>query len=748
MKYKKIIPIIVTLSALILSSCDDQIMEWQDRAEDSQITTAELPLELAEKIERYDALNSYTDFILGAGVGVDLYLNNETYSSITNENFDDVTAGYAMKHGPMVNSNGELNFTNVDAFIAKTKEAGLSVFGHTLVWHQNNNASYLNGLLAPTIIPGASGSNSLDLSALKDTSLDGWAGNWNTAISVVEDQGLSGDTQAIQMIADGTSNPWELQLGTPAIPIVNGHSYEVSFYIKSDIPGQGRISFDANLVNQYPWMDWYADGSDWTEAFSTTSEWQQVKITLAAADFQPGATSFMFNFDLGYLSGVTYLIDVDNISVVDLDAEPEALLNLSDLRDGSLANWAGNWNTAISVVEGEGLSSTDQAIQMIADGTSNPWELQLGTPAIPIVSGHSYEVSFYIKSDLPGQGRISFDANLVNQYPWMDWYADGSDWTEAFTTTTEWQQVKITLAAADFQPDATSFMFNFDLGYLSGVTYLIDVETIIVTDLDSSGGGGGSAPIVVEKTDEEKAEIIGEAMENWISQMVGHYKEDVHAWDVVNEPMREGGSLRDGNVDELADDEFYWVKYLGQDYAVTAFNLARQYGNATDILFINDYNLESSLAKCDGLIEYVNYIESQGATVDGIGTQMHISANSDRDNIVEMFKKLAASGKLIKISELDVRLGTNAPTTEQLVEQADMYKFVIDMYKEHIPSAQQYGITIWGISDNEEEHEFWLPDESPNLWDANYNRKHAYKGAADGLAGRDVSEDFTGELED
>ncbi|MFI0428513.1 endo-1,4-beta-xylanase [Mariniflexile sp. HMF6888] len=174
--------------------------------------------------------------------------------------------------------------------------------------------------------------------------------------------------------------------------------------------------------------------------------------------------------------------------------------------------------------------------------------------------------------------------------------------------------------------------------------------------------------------------------------------------------------------------------------------LARQYGNAIDKLFINDYNLESSLAKCDGLIEYVTYIENQGATVDGIGTQMHISLNNDKDKIVEMFQKLAASGKLIKISELDVRLGTNAPTNEQMAQQSEIYQFVIDKYKEIIPAIQQYGITIWGISDNEKEHEFWLPDESPNLWNANYQRKHAYKGVADGLAGRDVSEDFSGEL--
>ncbi|WP_257710855.1 endo-1,4-beta-xylanase [Gramella sp. MT6] len=110
-------------------------------------------------------------------------------------------------------------------------------------------------------------------------------------------------------------------------------------------------------------------------------------------------------------------------------------------------------------------------------------------------------------------------------------------------------------------------------------------------------------------------------------------------------------------------------------------------------------------------------------------------------------EKLGNSGKMIKISELDVRLGTATPTQEQLAAQADMYQFIIDTYHEYIPTAQQYGITIWNVSDNANEHEFWLPNESPNLWDANYERKHAYKGVADGLAGRDVSEDFTGELE-
>jgi hypothetical protein len=113
-----------------------------------------------------------------------------------------------------------------------------------------------------------------------------------------------------------------------------------------------------------------------------------------------------------------------------------------------------------------------------------------------------------------------------------------------------------------------------------------------------------AGPIIIEKTDEEKAEIIGAALESWISEMVTHYKNDVHAWDVVNEPMNDAGNLRSSaelNGANPASDIFYWQDYLGKDYAVTAFKLARQYGNADDKLFINDYGLENWQLPANGL---------------------------------------------------------------------------------------------------------------------------------------------------
>jgi GH35 family endo-1,4-beta-xylanase len=253
--------------------------------------------------------------------------------------------------------------------------------------------------------------------------------------------------------------------------------------------------------------------------------------------------------------------------------------------------------------------------------------------------------------------------------------------------------------------------------------------------------------VIVEKSDEEKAALIGQAMETWISQMVGHYKNTVKAWDVVNEAMNDAGGLRTGkNVESPASDEFYWQDYLGKDFAVTAFNLARQHGNATDKLFINDYGLENgSLAKLDGLIDYVKYIEEKGAKVDGIGTQLHLSLSSSRENIARMFERLAQTGKLIKVSELDIQVGTASHTAGQYAEQAGLYQYVVEMYVKYIPENQRYGITVWGVTDSADEHAYWLPNDAPCLWDGEYARKHAYKGFADGLAGRDVSADFTGE---
>ena len=180
------------------------------------------------------------------------------------------------------------------------------------------------------------------------------------------------------------------------------------------------------------------------------------------------------------------------------------------------------------------------------------------------------------------------------------------------------------------------------------------------------------------------------------------------------------------------------ARLLGKDYAVKAIQYARQYGNPEDILFINDYGLEGGGDKCKGLIAYVEYVESKGVTVDGIGTQMHIDINTNKDNIVNMYELLAATGKLIKVSELDIGLGDNTQTpnatAEQYAAQAEMYKFVIEKYFEIIPKTQQYGITVWSPLDSpNSEYSFWRKGEPIGLWTETFVRKPAYQAVTEAL---------------
>jgi GH35 family endo-1,4-beta-xylanase len=216
-------------------------------------------------------------------------------------------------------------------------------------------------------------------------------------------------------------------------------------------------------------------------------------------------------------------------------------------------------------------------------------------------------------------------------------------------------------------------------------------------------------------------------------------KVNVHAWDVVNEPMDDANpyALKTGiDKADIATDEFYWQDYLGKDYAVQAFKMAAKYGNDDDLLFINDYNLEYNLDKCKGIIAYVKYIEENGARVDGIGTQMHINIDSDKSKITEMLKLLAATGKKIKISELDIGVGvqTNDANEELYMAQAEMYKFVLDQYFAIIPEGQQYGITIWSPTDSPA-NSSWRAGEPIGLWTEGLSRKPAYRGVVEGLGG-------------
>lgn len=263
-------------------------------------------------------------------------------------------------------------------------------------------------------------------------------------------------------------------------------------------------------------------------------------------------------------------------------------------------------------------------------------------------------------------------------------------------------------------------------------------------------------------TDEEKKDTLTWAMGRWIKGMMEACDGKVKAWDVVNEAISGGNpdsegvyALQHSTGSEDDSNNFYWQDYLGDiDYVRTAVRLARQYGPEDIKLFINDYNLESDWdqnRKLKSLIKWIERWEADGVTkIDGIGSQMHISCymnpqtqESKKNAIVEMLKLMAATGKLVRISELDMGLvdanGNNVNTSDVTEEQhhamADLYQFVVSKYLEIIPAAQQWGICQWAATDSPA-NSGWRANCPIGLWDLNYYRKHTYAGFADGLSGK------------
>lgn len=407
-----------------------------------------------------------------------------------------------------------------------------------------------------------------------------------------------------------------------------------------------------------------------------------------------------------------------------------------DFETDAASNYSSNANAVKTfTAAGGGKDGIGRALKITNSAVrANDWEAQLFfTFSKAVHIGDRLRLTMDIKADVNAQYPTQAHDG-PGGYKFYNFFGSPSATTQ---WTTYVNEMTVTAAPPNGQDGCNTVAFN--LGKTATNFYFDNVKVEIWNP------NPGTTTVV--KTDAEKTAIIDKTLETWISGMLKATKDYVKAWDVVNEPMSDWPDqtqLKTGLGKTLATDEFYWQDYLGKDYAVKAIGYARKYGNATDKLFINDYGLENAdQKKCLGLIEYIKYVESKGAKVDGIGTQMHVTLGSTTiAGIRAMLTNLAATGKLIKISELDMgimpagstaSLKTADVTNDQLKQMSDFYKEIVKAYFELIPAAQRYGITQWACTDSPTSSS-WRGGEPIGLWTLDYSRKHAYAGFADGLS--------------
>lgn len=369
------------------------------------------------------------------------------------------------------------------------------------------------------------------------------------------------------------------------------------------------------------------------------------------------------------------------------------------------ASWfgaAGGGSSAAFERETTGAQQGSAAVKItVTTPGANAWDVQLLNQDWKPAASRVYLVKFWVKA-LAGSG--SFRA--VNQTP-----NAGTPHFASYTVapSATWTEVTWNYTAP---ADAIQFGFQFP----SAGTYWIDNVSIREATVSPVNGATMAAK-------------MDSVMKDWIQATVNHFKEKVHAWDVVNEVFTDGTPvLRNGTS---TGDTYYWAQYLGRDYIARAFRYAREADPTAD-LFINDYNLESNPAKLDSVINLAAALKAAGVPVTGIGTQMHISTSTTNSSIDQMMQKLAATGLKIRVSELDIRVGNGGtagtpPPAAALSAQAALFNYVVAAYKKHIPVVQRAGITVWGVTDNTS----WLYNNGadyPLLYDKAYNRKPAYTG--------------------
>lgn len=382
----------------------------------------------------------------------------------------------------------------------------------------------------------------------------------------------------------------------------------------------------------------------------------------------------------------------------------------------NFTNWS-KYNGAASLVETKvaaEVQSGARALKVVIAAAGNPWSVQLASDEFATTVGKVYNMTFFIRSSTAG-GKMRISTGGTGST---------AQYSGDYTTAASWEQ-----KTYSFTANGALTRVLIDIGSTAN-TYFVD--NIVIADASASVPPTGAALV----------NAVDSVMKKFITQTVTHYKGKVKAWDVVNEPLVENGTLRtDANttVSATATDVFFWSKYLGRNWALNAFKHAAA-ADPTAELYINEYNLESNNQKLDSLIAYVAELKTKGAKIDGIGTQMHILWNNSYAGIDNMFKKLAATGLKVRVSELDVRVNPNKKAmfildAQFASYQADMYNYIVKSYIANVPAAQRSGITIWGVTDDQS----WLYNNGtdfPLLFNKDYSKKPAYSAILQALKGK------------
>ena len=702
----------------VLGSCAD----WDDWKYD-----VEKPQTIAqyEYLNDYAPLKEYLDrdahpgFKVSAALAVDEFNQQGPLFRLAAHNFDEIVAGNAMKMASCVNDQGVMDFSKVSSFVRAAEDAGLTVYGHTLAWHAQQPRKWLEKLIAD---------KELDVDPDQKTFKELYRQTYQDGPFPYFQMGCAPDiiNGSIHFVPTGEWSQFFCMTGQS----MKAGNYVAILHIKST--KDGKISLTAQ-------NGWGAEAQKITQKFTVkANEWVDAEVALN--DIQGGNYDFILlpeTFD--------GTLDLQSVTIGQYESpavEVEQEVKHQTYQDGPFPYY--QMGCAPDIING--------SIHFVPTGD---WSQFFCLTGLALTPGN-YAVDVEIKSTKSGNIKMTVQNGWGGD-------AESCDGTVALKEGWTTARFKMTLEQGG----------NYDF-ILKPETFdaTLDLKSVTIKKIVKMN----SIPL----TPQVKSDTLTWAMNKWISGMMQATEGKVKAWDLINEAISGGGNvngfyaLQTEATSEHNPQDFYWQDYFTPEmYGPIVEKAARdayaavEGTNPEDLkLFINDYNLESDWDdnhKVKSLVYWIKVWEDKGkelgwnTKIDGIGSQMHISyyeneqtLESKKKAIQNMLKIMAETGKLVRISEIDmgyVDKDGKDVTTAQLeklpIEErvakekamAEHYKWIIEQYFKIVPVSQQYGICQWCLTDSPTDSG-WRPGQPVGLWNLNYQRKPAYGGFADGLANK------------
>ena len=624
---------------------------------------------------------------LGVSFTYGEYQQNPKVAEILKRDFAAVTFGNEMKHDAIVQQGGAYYFTRADQMAGWAKTCGAELFGHTLGWHSQQQRTYLNNLISK-----AARNNSASL--LKQ--------NWNFEAGTLDGFQAAG-FEIFQSLYDVFAGDYAAKAVTDGATLTvdaaveAGKPYTFSFWAKT-LAKEGTLSVTS--------------GDGQSAQTKVSGQWYKYSVPFTLES--PG--------DFAFRITASKDVVIDNVRILGEGGggqQPTAeVIDFEGLTAGPLNSPDISAINGADYVRVTGETAHGGSLSLKMDNSSgyaqNAWSIQVLTKSFAVTPGTTYRLSWYAKAskaadfqiDVRGDGDVKYFESKYNSFP-----KAGTDWT--------YQSVEFTVASG------TELSFAF-YGGVEAVTYYLDDIRFAPASAAASAPRRRAAPAfsaVSSLNGELVNDVIGYVYRDWVYTMVGHF--DAYGWDVVNETFSDwpAGAFR--TPQNTSGEVFVWGQYFKstKDWVDKAFAYATDAlarNGKTAVLYLNDYNLETSADKRKAYCDYVK----GNPQVTGVGTQMHLDmATPDLKNlIVASLTDLKNTGRLVRISELDIKC-------TDLTAQADLYKFIFQQYLEIVPAAQRGGITIWGINDKDS----WVKQEQdgrqnmPLLYQGvNYARKPAW----------------------